>query len=64
MRMLSLADCTDLSLEDLKLVCKGATGLTMLDLSRVVGSGPGMIPPKSLDELMAPIPTCTVVFEN
>jgi len=62
MQMLSLANCTDLSLKDLRLVCKGASGLTMLDLSAVVGSGPGMIPPKSLGGLMELIPDCTVVY--
>lgn len=61
MRMLSLADCTDLSLNELKSACAGALTLTMLDLSGVVGSGPGMIPPKRLDELMDVVP-CTVVF--
>ena len=64
MQMFSLADCTDLSLKDVKFVCTGASGLTMLDLSHVAGSGPGMIPAKGLGELMDLIPDCTVVYED
>ena len=63
MKMLSLADCTDLSLGDLKTACTGAKALTMLDLSGVVGSGPGMIPPTSLGGLMDVVP-CAVVYED
>ena len=35
----------------------------MLNLHHVVGTGPGMIPPQKLGELMDLIPNCAMVFE-